>query len=236
MKHFFTIVAVFAVFLSQAQTIDQFYKSSNQFFATYVQEGKVKYSEVAENIGVLDEILKEASNMDLSALGQTEIKAYWINVYNLGVIKIVVEESPIKSPLDVDGFFDIKQIPFNGKQLSLNAIEHDILRAKYMDPRLHFVLVCGAVGCPPLISKAYIPSTLEQQLEEQTRLALNGNFVKVNTKRKKIQVTELFKWYKSDFTMNHSTVIDFINKYRPEKIPTNYKLEYYPYDWSINSL
>ena len=108
------------------------------------------------------------------------------------------------------------------------------LRAKFKDARFHFVLVCGAIGCPPLISKAYLPNTLETQLETQTKIALNGTFLKVNTKKKHVEGSEILKWYKEDFTMNGTKELDFINKYRTEKIPSNFKLSYFTYNWNLN--
>ena len=121
-----------------------------------------------------------------------------------------------------------------GKKITLNNIEHKLLRAQFKDARFHFVLVCGAIGCPPLISKAYLPSTLESQLQEQTEIALNGTFLSVNVKKKKVAVSEIMKWYKEDFTMNGISEIDFINRYRTEKIPNTFKVSYFPYNWNTN--
>ena len=75
---------------------------------------------------------------------------------------------------------------------------------------------------------------LEAQLEAQTKVALNGSFLKVNTKKKRVEGSEILKWYKEDFILNDKNEIDFINKYRTEKIPANFKLKYFPYDWKVN--
>ena len=95
-------------------------------------------------------------------------------------------------------------------------------------------MVCGAIGCPPLINKAYFPNILEAQLETQTKIALNGSFLKVNIKKKSVEGSEILKWYKEDFTMDGKTEIDFINKYRTEIIPKNFKLTYFTYNWNLN--
>ncbi len=108
-----------------------------------------------------------------------------------------------------------------GKQITLNDIEHKLLRAQFNDARFHFVLVCGAIGCPPLINQAYLPNILETQLEKQTTLALNGDFLKVNLKKKRVEVSQIMEWYKDDFTKNGKSEIDFINKYRTEKLDRN---------------
>lgn len=79
-----------------------------------------------------------------------------------------------------------------------------------------------------------MPNTLNAQLERQTKRALNGSFLKVNTKKKRVEGLEILKWYKEDFTMNGMTEFDFINKYRTDKIPNNFKLSYFSYNWNVN--
>ena len=79
-----------------------------------------------------------------------------------------------------------------------------------------------------------MPNALNEQLETQTKIALNGTFLKVNTKKKKVEASEIMKWYKEDFTMNGKSEIDFINTYRTEKIPDGYKLSYFTYNWNLN--
>ena len=135
--------------------------------------------------------------------------------------------------MDDAGFFDKTKYSLAGKKVTLNTIENKLLRAKFKDARFHFVLVCGAIGCPPLINKAYLPDTLEAQLETQTKKALNGSFLRVNTKKKRVAGSEILKWYKEDFVQNGSE-IDFINTYRTEKIPNTYKLTYFTYNWNLN--
>ncbi len=95
-------------------------------------------------------------------------------------------------------------------------------------------MVCGAICCPPLINKAYFPNILEAQLETQTKIALNGSFLKVNIKKKPVEGSEILKWYKEDFTMNGETEIDFINKYRTDQILNDFKLSYFSYNWNLN--
>ena len=159
----------------------------------------------------------------------------WINTYNLLVIHTVIQNYPLKSPLDVKGFFDKKTHQIAGRSITLNDIENNLLRNTFQDPRLHFVLVCGAKGCPPLVSEAYRPSRLEEQLSRQTKLAINGTFIKVNSKKKKVQVSQIMEWYKTDFLLNGNE-IEFLNLYLKEPLPATYKLAYFPYDWNLNEL
>ncbi|WP_299885266.1 DUF547 domain-containing protein [uncultured Lacinutrix sp.] len=225
----------FGSFLGEAQNLESFFKQSDAFFKTNVANGKVAYANIKKDTKALEDVLKIAEGIKVSKSDANNYQAFWINAYNLSVIKGIIDHYPTKSPLNHKGFFDGTKHSLGGKKITLNDIEHKLLRAQFKDARFHFVLVCGAIGCPPLINKAYLPSTLDAQLEKQTKLALNGNyFIKVNTKKKRIQGSEILKWYKEDFTMNGTTEIDFINKYRTEKVPAKSKLSYFPYNWNVN--
>ncbi|NMH87282.1 DUF547 domain-containing protein [Flavivirga algicola] len=235
MKNISIIVLMFFASVSlSAQDLSAFFKKADSFFKTNVTNGKVAYSKINANQEPLNEILKLAETISVSKNDANNYQAFWINAYNLSVIKGIIDNYPTKSPLDHTGFFDKTTYNLGGKKITLNDIEHKLLRAQFNDARFHFVLVCGALGCPPLINKAYLPSTLDTQMDTQTKKALNGSFLKVNIKKKRVQASQIMEWYKGDFTMNGKTEIDFINTYRTEKIPDNFKLSYFPYNWSVN--
>ncbi|WP_310556979.1 DUF547 domain-containing protein [Flavobacterium sp.] len=221
--------------LCKAQSIDVFFSKTDAFFDKYVKDNKVDYDAIKKNDDALENILEIASKIDISKEGVNTTKAFWINAYNLSVIKGIVSRYPVKSPLDISGFFDKMTFTISGKKVTLNTIENKMIRAKYDDARVHFALVCGANGCPPIISNAYMPNTLEEQLNKQTKLAVNNpSFIKVNEESKKIIVSQIFEWYKDDFISKNSKEIDFINKYRTDKIGNDFKIIYYKYDWTLN--
>lgn len=219
---------------SHSQDVNSFFDKADAFFKTNVANGKVAYAKIHKNQDDLNEVLKMAEIASVSKDDAKTYQAFWINTYNLAVIKGVIDNYPTKSPLDNAGFFDKTTYNLGEKRITLNDIEHKLLRAQFKDPRVHFVLVCGALGCPPLISEAYLPHVLNEQMDRQTKLALNGSFIRVNTKKKRIQASQIMEWYKGDFRMNGKKEIDFINVYRKEQIPDNYKLSYFPYDWKLN--
>ena len=227
---------MFVLFVSEgfSQGMNNFFAKADAFFKTNVSNGKVAYSKINDNQENLNSLLKLAESVSVSKDDANVYQAFWINAYNLSVIKGIIDNYPTKSPLDNVGFFDKTTYSLAGKQITLNDIEHKLLRAQFNDARFHFVLVCGAIGCPPLINKAYFPNILEAQLETQTKIALNGSFLKVNIKKKRVEGSEILKWYKEDFTMDGKTEIDFINKYRTEIIPKNFKLTYFTYNWNLN--
>jgi hypothetical protein len=229
------VLVVSGLFSAKAQTLNDFFTQTDAFLKSYVVKGKVDYKAVKENVVSLNTILTIADHITVDQTDAKNYQAFWINAYNLSVIKGIVDNYPIASPLDKAGFFDKTTYSLAGQKVTLNTIENELLRAKFNDARFHFVLVCGANGCPPLIANAYLPKTLDAQLEQQTKLALNGDyFVKVNDKKKTVEASEIMKWYNEDFVQNGMTEIQFINKYRANTIPENYKLKYFSYNWKLN--
>lgn len=219
--------------LSVAQTAD-FFTKADAFFNAHVVNGKVDYKGIAADATELDALLSLAADISVNPSEANTYQAFWINAYNLAVIKGIVTNYPINSPLDKAGFFDKTKYNLGGEKITLNDIENNKLRAVFNDARVHFVLVCGAQGCPPLISKAYTPNNVESLLQQQTELAVNNpDFIRI--KGKKVGVSEIFKWYQEDFVTQEQTLIGFLNKYRTTPIAEGAKVGYYSYDWRLNA-
>ncbi|MCL5247159.1 DUF547 domain-containing protein [Cellulophaga sp. 20_2_10] len=231
-------ITVMLFFLSStsiySQDTNQFFTKANTFFNTYVANGKVAYKDIKASPALLDELVTDIKSIQVTKSKATEYQAFWINAYNISVIKNVVNNYPLKSPLDKAGFFDKIKHNVAGKELTLNDMEHKMLRSVFpKEPRFHFVLVCAGLGCPPIINEAYMPSLLEDQLQIQTQIAINNpSFIMVH--KNKVKLSQIFEWYKGDFTQDGKSLIDFVNLYREEKIDTKAKVSYYPYDWTLN--
>jgi len=229
MKHFVLFTLVFLQSNLFAQEFD-FFAKTDAFFKKHVKNGLVDYQSIHENPEELNQL---TNHIRQYSWNESEEKAYLINVYNLSVIQKVVSNYPITSPMEVASFFEAKDIIINNDKISLNSLENEILRPKYQDARLHFVLVCGAVGCPKIMNQAYQVDLLESQLNEQTKLAINdSNFIYSN--EGEIYVSEIFNWYLSDFGGNKKAVLNFINQYKTDSLEPGAKINYYPYDWSLN--
>ena len=235
-----TTMYVFGIILglgqvANAQSIDQaFFNRVDNLLKNNVTNGLVDYDALQNNKN-LETIIKEIGSADLNGLDDASKQAFYINAYNLNVINKVAQNYPTASVMEKGGFFDGDKIEVANQKLTLNQLEKEKLLATYGDARYHFVLVCGANGCPPITNFAYTPGQLESQLENQTQLALNdNNFIKVSSEA--VSLSEIFKWYASDFGKNKEEVIAFINKYRNNKISTSTKIKYYNYDWSLNDL
>ena len=237
MKNTFIIFSFLLSGFSSAQNGIDLIKKADSFFNQNVSKGRINYNNIKTNPTPLQELISiiETTNTESNSLEFN--KAYLINAYNVMVIKSLAEKYPIASPMDITGFFDTKKHLVGGKLITLNYLENKILRPTYKDARLHFVLVCGAVGCPPITDFAYTPEKLDSQLDAQTKVALNNpSFIKVITSEKTVELSEIFKWYPEDFKLKHVDEIAFINEYRNEQIPADYKTKHYPYDWSINEI
>jgi hypothetical protein len=233
MKPIHTLVAFLFVIQLSAQDTAVFFTDANAFFSTHVSNGRVDYKAIKSDSSTLDDLLAQAGEIRVTMANPATYQSFWINTYNLAVIKGIVSKYPVASPLKIGGFFDNMTFDVGGVQTTLNNIENTLLRAKFpSEARFHFVLVCAGLGCPPLIGEAYTPAKLETQLQRQTTIALNNpNFIKVNGN--KVEISQIFEWYKEDFTKNGS-VIKYINSFRRKAIPTKAKVSYYSYDWTLN--
>ncbi|RMA66458.1 DUF547 domain-containing protein [Ulvibacter antarcticus] len=237
MKRYLLLTVIFFAFSfseADAQVSDAFFQDGTAFFQSNVIDGKVDYNGIYKNPETLNNLLKQAETSKVPLSNTKEYQAFWINAYNLAVIKGIIDNYPIASPLDKKGFFDATTYNLGGKSITLNDIENKMLRANFEDARFHFVLVCGAKGCPPLISEAYTPNNIEKLLEQQTIKAINNSsFIRVSDGG--VSISEIFKWYKEDFTQNGSSEVDFLNRYMKKKLSENAEVTYYSYDWRLNS-
>lgn len=206
------------------------------------KEGKVNYKELIKDSLELNKYLDLLSqNAPNKNWNEEDQKAYWINAYNVFTVRLIIRNYPVKSIKDIgskiqipliNSVWDIKFITIGKESYTLNNIEHDILRKKFFDPRLHFALVCASASCPKLKNTAYSTSKLDEQLDQQAI-----EFINDETRNKlnpdKIQISEIFKWYKGDFTKN-SSLIEFLNKYSKVKINKYAKINHLDYNWSLN--
>lgn len=230
-KIILAVLVTFTTISFSQSKVSSFFEKADSFFSQYVNGGKVAYNVLKTDNSKLEALIKLSNTLKVNKADENTFKAFWINVYNLGVIQQVVVNYPVKSPIKIIGFFDNNKMNIGGKYITLNDIENKILRSNFKDPRFHFVLVCGAVSCPPIVNYAYVPSKLDHQLDNQTRLALNNiNFIK--QEKNKVKISEIFSWYKQDFGSSKQNIVSFINKYRVHKIDNT--VSYYSYDWTLN--
>ena len=209
------------------------HNSWNELLAKHVDsEGNVDYVAFAQDKKQLEAYLNHLDNTAPSdKWSKNEKLAYYINLYNAATVKLIIDNFPLKSIKDINSPWDKKLVLIGGKKHSLGNIEHKILR-KMDEPRIHFAINCASYSCPKLINKAFLPETMEEQLEEATI-----DFVNDSSRNKitngKVQLSNIFKWYKGDFTDNGS-LIDYLNRYSNTKTDKKAKISYLKYDWGLN--
>jgi hypothetical protein len=157
--------------------------------------------------------------------------AYWINAYNALTVQLILKHYPVKSIKDIDNPWDTACFTVKGKEYTLGAIEHELLR-KMGEPRIHFAINCASVSCPKLLNEAYLEKKMELQLTEATRSFLKDTSKNVIT-QKQLKLSRIFLWFGKDFG-SKSERLDFIAKAvgLPLESP---KIEYLPYDWNLNN-
>lgn len=206
-------------------------------------EGQVDYAGLKAHPEKLEAYLDMLAVTDPAALSYNEQLAFWLNAYNALVIKAVVDRYPttsVRSIKPFGGFFYRLKFQVAGKPYTLNEIEHDVIRAEFVDARVHFALVCASVGCPVLENRAFFADTLEERLETVTfNFVANPEKVRLERGARRIYLSKIFKWYAADFTEGYAGVTDFLADYLPlddaafletEEV----ELHYLDYDWTLN--
>jgi len=213
----------------------------DELLKKHVLAGVVDYAGFKAEEKKFDSYLDLLARTDYQALESSERYAFLINLYNAWTIKLILGKWPdLRSIKDLGSFLSSpwkKEIVIlKTGRVSLDHVEHDLLRPEARDPRAHFALNCASKGCPPLASFAFTGERLDQQLEQITRSFINdpqrtvleGNELKLN---------KIFRWYGEDF----GGKVDFVRKYaegdlkaRLAALGDRVEIGYLPYDWSLN--
>lgn len=229
------------VALSSASAFDHSHAELDGVLKNYVNaEGMVDYAGLKANRSALDEYLVKTgvvSEADFDSWTREQRLAFLINVYNAETLKLIIDHYPVKSIKKIGGLFgqawDVESVTLFGEKTTLNTIEHKILRPIYKEPRVHFAIVCAAMGCPPLRNGAFTPDKLDNQLDARGRLFLsqeNKNRLDGGT----LFLSPIFDWFGEDFTANGS-LQDFLTPFFPVDIKgKKLKIKFTDYDWSLN--
>ena len=210
----------------------------------YVKNSRVDYQGFKKEEEKLNQYLKVLEKTDSKTLSRNEQFAFYVNAYNAWTIKLILSGYPgIKSIKDLGSFFqspwEKKLCRIDGKTLTLDDIEHKILRPRFQDPRVHFAINCASKSCPPLLSDPYRGSILDQQLDSTVRAFINDP-AKTYLNGTTLYVSKIFKWFAKDF---NDDVIGFIKKYANGNLKKRLAskqgtivINYLDYDWSLNGI
>ena len=238
----------FAADASAADTTPGAFDQKHTLFANvlreYVKDGAVNYAGIKSDPESLKNYLIQTSAItkeEFETWSQEQQLAFIINVYNAETLDLVRENYPVVSIKDIakdsGGPWEQPVVQIFGEEITLNALEHEIIRKNYSEPRIHFALVCAARSCPVLINKPYLGKTLKSQLETQTRAFLTDTQNNsIDTETKTLHLSPLFDWFSEDFIKESGSVIAFVNPYIGDDADSDFNIEYTKYDWALNDI
>jgi len=252
-----TLIALSASLLlaeiGRAQTFD--HSALDNVLRAHVAPGGIDYKAVHADRAQLDTYIARlgtVSEPTFRKWPRADQLAFLINAYNAIVIQQVIDDYPIQrspnpaalvrpanSVWQIDGFFDGLEHRLLGTQLTLDKIEHEWLRAKLKEPRIHFALVCAARSCPPLRTEAYHGGRLDEQLDDQARKFLNDR-ERNRFGSDSAELSEIFKWFGEDFGGEKGLrgyLARYLNPELAQRVRKgSYKIRYVEYDWMLNDV
>ncbi len=195
--------------------------------------------------GVLDHYLAGLAKVDPGKLGRSEQMSFWINLYNALTVRLIARNFPVDSITSLGdsvtskGPWDDLAIEINQRSLSLNDIEHKILRPIFDDHRVHFAVNCASIGCPNLAPVVFTAGNIETLLTDSASGYLSHPRA-LRFDGDQLHLSSLFKWYQQDFGDDFQSTLKTLAQYAPEELRErliNHRGDAsYAYDWSLNSL
>ena len=225
----------------------------DKFLKTYVKDdpsglNKVDYAGVTvEDKKALDDYVDALDVTPVLKLNRAQQQPYWINLYNALTVKVVLDHFPVKSIRDIDislGLFSSgpwgkKLIKIAGEQVSLDDIEHRILRPIWKDPRIHYAVNCASVGCPDLSAQAYTAENTDAMLSVNAVAYINSPRG-VRVSGNDVIVSSIYDWFQADFDGTEKGVISHLLPYakgdRKKALEKVSEISDYDYDWALNGL
>jgi hypothetical protein len=242
---------------SIASSVPLSYEDYGTVLRTYVNaDGLVDYPALQANPQVLENFITQLGTVPqdtYAAWSENEKIAFLINAYNAITLKSIIDQKPLKGSIkDIFGVWNFKKHTVMGRSLTLDNIEHAILRKDFQEPRIHAALVCAAISCPPLRQEPYTGENLDAQLDDQTRKWLASPVgLQIDRTQNRVAISSIFNWFGEDWQAQYAaegkftgsakerSALNFISNYVNPKDKEyleqgNYKLNYLNYDWSLN--
>ena len=220
-----------------AEEFDPQHAAFSALLGEHVSDGLVDYRALKQSPDALRDYLRQLETLPEATFktwSEAEQLAFLINLYNAVTLQLIIEHYPLDSIKDIGnwakGPWDQPVVPLFEKRLTLNHLEHRLIRKQYKEPRIHMALVCAARGCPPLKATAYVGTELDAQLAEQSRGYLaSPQGLRLDSPHQQVYLSAIFNWYGKDF----ASVPAFVESHTPHRI-AGLKIRYLDYDWSLN--
>lgn len=198
----------------------------------------------------LDTYINELAARRPSAMKRDDALAYWGNLYNALTLKVILDRYPVASIRDIKssgGWFDFKsytgpwreqRVTVEGKKLSLDNIEHDVMRPTFKDPRVHYVVNCASFGCPNLMARGWKAATLDADLDTAARAFINHARGVTVLPSGGLKVSSIYKWFIADFGGDDTGVLAHFKTYAEPalaaRLGASTKIAEDGYEWSLN--
>jgi len=227
----------------QAEVFD--HSSFDALLSKHVDaDGWVDYKALADDPAPLDAYIASLAKAPFDRFGRDEKLAYLINAYNAFTLKLILDHYPVKSIKDIPSAerWDAVRWELAGGTYSLSQIEHELIRPRFVEPRVHFALVCAAYSCPKLRNEAYTGDRLEDQLQNQTAYThSHDRWFRFDQAGDAVYLTSLYNWYGGDFETVADSVLDYVAGHVPElrsavesgRVP---EVRWLDYDWKLNDV
>jgi hypothetical protein len=213
----------------------------SRLLARYVNaQGHVAYRDLqTHDRAAFDAYLATLAHAQTDGMTEAEEKALWINAYNALIVSGILQGYTAESLLARQRLFRWFTVRIAGKDRTADEIEHQILRKKFQDPRVHFAIVCASSSCPQLRREAYIPERLDAQLDEATQAFLHDP-TRNHLEARPVALSRIFEWFAADFINSAGSVAAFVRRFVPEDKQallnlTDSELRYLEYDWTLNA-
>lgn len=191
----------------------------------------------------LEAYLGRLQAIPISGYGRPEQEAYWINLYNALTVRVILDHYPVSSIRKIRptffalGPWDVKLVTVEGERLSLNDVEHRILRPIWKDPRLHYAVNCASLGCPNLAGVAYTGEAVDRMLSEGAAAFVNHPRG-ARFERGRLHVSSIYAWFQEDFGGNRVGVLHHLRQYARGELARQLATYDGPidddYDWALN--
>lgn len=206
------------------------------------------WRDTPEDMAALRSYIRALESARPSQMSASAAVAFWSNLYNAVILEVVLENYPVNSIRDIrsehgdadsaHGPWKTNRVVVEGRALSLHAIEHDILRTQFADPRIHYAINCASASCPNLPPRAWRADTLDQELDIAARHYINHTRGVRVLPSGDIEASRIFQWYSADFGDNVLSVLAHQAQYADgplsDALTRAGKIAAYDYDWSLN--
>ena len=232
-----------------AEPFDQTHGRFARVLAATVKDARVDYAKLKAAPAELDAYLKDVAAVpaaEFARWNKADRLALLLNLYNAQTLRLIVDHYPLKSIRTIGvlpgAAWRELVVRFGGQMLTLEHLENKVIRVEYREPRIHFALVCAALGCPPLRGEPYVGAQLSEQLDDQARAFLaTPEKNRFDAAKNTLFVSQIFKWYAEDFTKAAGSVAAYVKPFLPTAQrdaltdPAKVKVQFTDYDWTLNA-